>query len=372
MKEKKKRTILNRLWSFVFLLVALVFLGASAVCAVSPVINPNRFVWASFFGLAFWPIFIVDVLLLIVMAFLRAKSFVVPLLALIICIPGFKRSYSVGNKLEGTGDIKVLSYNVEMFREREKNRSIKNMTYDIVYDIASLIRDRQPDIVCIQEFATYDYRLGMEKCIDEFCEKIGMKYSCYNSHENFAGNVIFSRYPIVDIPTETGSDEMFLGVIRKIDAGSRGEFYLANVHMTSYQMTVSELNYVTDTKNLVENSDIYGKSIVGKLKNAYIKRTKDSDQLLQRLPADGLPVVVCGDFNDTPLSYTYGRLKRYGLNDGFIQAGHGAGSTYAGKMPLLRIDYVWSNNQVVPMTFERINEKYSDHYPVVMTFNILN
>lgn len=368
MKEKRKRSVLNRLWSFIFLLVALVFFVASVACAVNPIINPNRFVWASFFGLGFWPIFIVDVILLVLLAFLRSKSFVVPLLALIICIPGFKRSYSMGNKFDGVGDIKVLSYNVELFKETSKNYTKKNLAYDI----ASLIRDQQPDIVCLQEFDFYDGNLGRKKCIEEFGDKIGLKYNYYNTHKNYAGNVIFSRFPIIDIPTETASNEMLLGAIKKIDAGSRGEFYIANVHMVSYQMTDSEVNYVTDTKNYVENSEKYGKSIVGKLKTAFLNRTKDSEKLLNRLPADGLPIVVCGDFNDTPLSYTYGRLKRYGLNDGFIQAGHGVGATYAGNMPLLRIDYVWSNNQVVPMTFERIHEKHSDHYPVVMTFNILN
>ena len=62
--------------------------------------------------------------------------------------------------------------------------------------------------------------------------------------------------------------------------------------------------------------------------------------------------------------------KKAGFVDGFVKAGRGIGYTYAGKLPLLRIDYVWGNEQIEPMAFKRIKFKGSDHYPVMMDFNV--
>ena len=49
---------------------------------------------------------------------------------------------------------------------------------------------------------------------------------------------------------------------------------------------------------------------------------------------------------------------------------NGIGKTYCGRLTLIRIDYLWTNDLIVPMTFEVLKFKQSDHYPVVMSFNV--
>jgi endonuclease/exonuclease/phosphatase family metal-dependent hydrolase len=81
-------------------------------------------------------------------------------------------------------------------------------------------------------------------------------------------------------------------------------------------------------------------------------------------------VVVCGDFNDTPNSYTYHQISK-GLNDAFREAGSGIGTTYVGKIPFLRIDYIlYSKERFDPLYFKVIRKNLSDHYPVVSTLKI--
>ena len=79
------------------------------------------------------------------------------------------------------------------------------------------------------------------------------------------------------------------------------------------------------------------------------------------------PVIVAGDFNDTPVSYTY-RVMRRGLNDAFVEAGYGAGFTYSGKYPPNRIDYILYSDGIDCIDFDIVKVRYSDHYPVIAYF----
>ena len=81
-------------------------------------------------------------------------------------------------------------------------------------------------------------------------------------------------------------------------------------------------------------------------------------------------IIICGDFNETPLSYNYRQMQKAGFTDTFTKVGRGIKPTYAGKLPLLRIDYVWANNGIIPLDFNRLRYKGSDHYPVMLDFSI--
>ena len=81
------------------------------------------------------------------------------------------------------------------------------------------------------------------------------------------------------------------------------------------------------------------------------------------------PVIVTGDFNDTPVSYSYRKVRK-GLSDSFVKTGYGAGFTYKGKYPSNRIDYILHDSKLKPTWFSVMKEKYSDHYPVMAGFNI--
>ena len=67
--------------------------------------------------------------------------------------------------------------------------------------------------------------------------------------------------------------------------------------------------------------------------------------------------------NDTPSSYAYGQLSD-NLKDAFIERGLGFGSTYAGSLPLLRIDYIFASPKAHIERFEVLPYQISDHYPI--------
>ena len=198
-----------------------------------------------------------------------------------------------------------------------------------------------------------------------------MPYQYYHTKQHYGGNVIFSKYPLsaLDADHAMGGENEY-GAVAKVDAGKKGVFYVVCCHLASFQLTNDEITVFSDTGNSKEEVKTKSKSIFVKLKNAYEKRSQEVSKMLEDIPNDGRAIVLCGDFNDTPLSYTYHQIKRAGFTDGFVAAGRGVGRTYAGKLPMLRIDYVWGNDQIQPTAFKRLKFKGSDHFPVMMDFNL--
>ena len=75
------------------------------------------------------------------------------------------------------------------------------------------------------------------------------------------------------------------------------------------------------------------------------------------------PVIAMGDFNDTPQSYAYRKIRK-GINDAFRNAGRGFGNTYAGELPSFRIDYILYSDELVATKYVRTKLRFSDHFPI--------
>jgi len=213
----------------------------------------------------------------------------------------------------------------------------------------------QPDILCIQEGAeAYKFKKAMGY---KYSRRIPASYS-----------VLFSNYPIVDSKTLDLKPHKSLSGWFDIDIG-RDTFRLFLLHLASNSMTA-------ESERLMEEGDISDTETwgeVGDLIRRYARAASTrSDQavLVQEYIAKSPhPVIVCGDFNDVPTSYAFAKIKG-DLNDSFDRAGRGFGSTYAGKVPGLRIDYV-----LVDPKFKIISHKVpklgvSDHNPVIVGIQI--
>ncbi len=83
----------------------------------------------------------------------------------------------------------------------------------------------------------------------------------------------------------------------------------------------------------------------------------------------GKPMILCGDFNDTPVSYTYHKLSR-NLNDAFIGSGTGMGTTFRGNFPYVRIDYLLYSDDFKAYHYKTGKINWSDHYPVMARFRL--
>ena len=76
------------------------------------------------------------------------------------------------------------------------------------------------------------------------------------------------------------------------------------------------------------------------------------------------PYIIAGDFNDTPTSFAVSQMAK-GLRNAFREKGVGLARTYNGDFPNYQIDYVLASNQFDVRSYRIIEEKLSDHYPIV-------
>src|SRR5690606_17487763 len=73
--------------------------------------------------------------------------------------------------------------------------------------------------------------------------------------------------------------------------------------------------------------------------------------------------IICGDFNDTPISYSYYQMKR-GLKDAYVSTAFGPGITYNEYLFHFRIDYIMHSENIKAYRTKVDKIKYSDHYPL--------
>ena len=359
-ENKQKQSFGRRVLIFLVGIFAVIGLLSMFLCAINPYISPNSFVWTSYFGLSFWPILFFNLLILLVLILLKSKkTWLYPVLALVIAVPGFLKSFSVKKELVEAGNIKIMSYNVGNWKDITDDQRNGN---SVRADDIEIINSFNPDIVCFQECGRFS-----KKELESFADKINCKYYV----NELAGILVFSKYPLEDDAfTEKFNTTCTFGTVKLVNAGGLGKFYVECVHLLSYCITTDEIEYIHDAKHLLDESETKGKSVISKLKYGFKERTEDTKILVENMPENGLPIIICGDFNDTPMSYTYHQMRIAGMNDAFLQVGHGLGKTYCGELPLLRIDYFWHSENILPMTFTRMKKKMSDHYPIIMTFNV--
>ena len=366
-RERSERGFFGKVLVFIMTILAVVGLIAMALSVMCPHIDPKHFGWVPFFGLTFWVILLFTVLVFFVLLLLWSRKAWISVLALLVAIPGINKSYSFGNKVENDRGIRVMSYNLYMFQNIDGETNSETTVSKVI----NLVREQSPDLLCCQEFARFKRSVSRNQCIAMFSDSINMPYVYYNRKSNFGGNVIFSKYPIEKVTTGGGfSNEETYGVLVEVDAGAKGKFYLANIHLVSNMLTNKEIDVLTSSPENQQLLDTVGRSVFHKLQKAYIARSDEVKEMLQGIPDVDIPVILCGDFNDTPLSYTYRRIQKAGFSDTFLSVGRGIKPTFAGKLPLLRIDYFWANDKVEPLQFVRYRQKISDHYPILLDFSI--
>lgn len=138
-----------------------------------------------------------------------------------------------------------------------------------------------------------------------------------------------------------------------------------NNHLHSTAINASDNAYITQHQFLLDTArETKIRSIVGRLRANSVLRADQVDSIGRVIEQTRARKIVCGDFNDTPMSYVY-RTMAHGLRDAFRSCGSGYSHTFRGFFNTLRIDYVL-NEGFDPVTYETLMVDYSDHHPVIV------
>ena len=348
-----------------FLFILALFLGFSVY---SQDVNPLDNRWLPFFGLAFPVLLWLNVFLLIFLFFRKKVSLIIPLVAMVYAWPSLNNYYQLTSKSEFSKaeieEMKLLSYNVRIF---DANENIGGNTKDKIFN---MIGELDANILCFQEFYSADKKGVFDtKSIIE--EDLGFT----NSHENFthhmrgglhAGVATFSKLPIIEkgvisFESDYSNSCIFTDILIGPDT-----VRVYNTHLSSIRFQKEDYELVNETVDNVNASEenIQGyKRIFSLLNKAYGKRAVQLQKVLDHIYGCPYPVILAGDFNDTPVSYCYAQTRKY-LTDSFVESGFGVGNTYIGDFPSFRIDYIFHSDEIESAAYKTVDDELSDHHPV--------
>ncbi len=333
-------------------------------------ISPQYFRILGLFGLAY-PVFLIGNLFFVIFWIYRRNNFfAISLIAIGIGSNHFSNTFQL-NPFNSPNDeqttFKVLSYNVRLFDKwnwtNDKNTAI---------NLFDFIIQEEANIVCFQEF--YENNSNPINGYSSFQEKLNLPYKhielVKTKQKKFNyGIATYSNFPIIRRQKLSFKDELstciFTDLKIKNDTIRVYNNHLASIHLGYKDYEFIE-NFDIEKPHKIEKILI----ITQKILNAFYKRSKQVSTIAKHIENSPYPVIVCGDFNDTPVSYAYTQMRNQ-LKDGFVEAGNGIGITYAGSALLpIRIDYILHSTELNAFHFQNPKINDSDHYPITCSFSL--
>lgn len=318
------------------------------------------------FGLGAPFIIVINVLLMLLWIIRWKAMAFLPMILLLFGIPVIMRHvqppFLQQYEKDTEGDIEVMTYNVHIFRDEEWNSSYKR--------VCDFIKKENPDIVALQEYYS-SQRVSSDS--------LGMLMGNYPYFKSYYirkdgdhtgyGLGLYSRYKIVrskEIVFENSDNgAMYADMIIGGDT-----VRVFNCHLQTTNVDDVDIAFVEGVTSGNDN-DVPGKfsRILSKLKSNSTKRASQAEQVSYEVFASPYPVILCGDFNDVPASYTYKTMLK-GLKDSFREAGRGYAHSYRDLYGLFNVDYVFYD----PKTFHCVYYDspmigLSDHDPVIVRVN---
>ena len=350
--------------------------GLALVLAyLSSYVNPEQFVFIAFFGLAYPVLLLANILFLLYWLVLGKRYFILPLLLILLGWNHAQRHYQFrGETLDNTDkySVKVLSYNVKNLSNN--NQGVENkLLRDSIFQF---LGKERPQILCMQEFLipSKNFSQGLNNLKEETTLP-NVYYDNYGLEtQEIDGLILLSRYPIINKGSVAIEDDfifsIFVDLIIKEDT-----IRVYNTHYESIRFRNEDYKFVSGlTENgLGEQKFSEGSiNIMKKLARAFRKRGMQVEILEKHMQLSPYPIILCGDFNDTPSSYVY-RTTSGDLKDAFIESGKGYNNTYAGQLPPLRIDYILCDPQMDIYDYStHYDFQKSDHYPISCIITLPN
>ena len=370
--------MLKRFFIFLNALALLVLL----LSCLAAYIDPNRYWQLSFIGFAFPVVLVVNFLFLLVWIAKRNRFGLLPLIAIVLTWKfihsTFALNFSPQNNETG---IRLMTWNTKSFDLYNWSHNVETRK-----KMMDLIKKESPDVLCLQEFYSNNQVFHN---VEYLRDTLGYKY-CYfppaveliktpktklqktlwrsGVLDQQWGVATFSKFPIsdtgrVDFGNTLGNSCIYTDIEMP---GKKVRLY--NVHFQSIHLGYDDYAALDSLEENQQTNWSAIKNIMRKMKRAYTKRAQQANAVAEHIDAFKGTQILCGDFNDVPVSYTYSTVSK-SLDDAFIEKSFGFGATFANKFSIFRIDYALFDPEIQINSYRTIRKEFSDHYPVVVSFS---
>lgn len=322
---------------------------------LSVYIPPDRQWLPSLFGLAYPVIVSVAGGFIIFWLITKPRYILLSLVPIVVGWGFLSRYVQLAGEKTDKGEVKVLSFNVQHFHA-EGSRSEKEKADKIV----DFLQQQNADIICLQEVRLRKNAIFNLKTTVDGLGAIN-HYQYARSSTTF-GSVTMTRYPILNMGEIRFKNSRNITIYTDVRIKS-DTVRIFNVHLQSYQIDPNKYSII-DSLDITGEEDLREVREMGsKFKRAFQMRAEQVREIRKYIDDSPYLVIVCGDFNDTPASFSYHKL-RGSLKDAFVCAGIGVGRTYIGKLPSFRIDYIFHSDEYKSYNFKTYDFRVSDHLPI--------
>lgn len=336
---------------------------ALLVCYLSTHISPERFWLPALIALGYPILSLINLLFVLYWALRLKWCFIISLCAILLGynhLRSFARLTLSTKLVDEVADISLITYNCNLFG------LYSNKTKPVANEMMDYVLQGHHNIVCFQEFYTNEQFGG-----EQAKRKLHMDaHICYSKSDGKSGYGLatFSRFPIVG-GGELRFADTHNGCIYTDLAVNGDTLRVYNVHLQSIRLKEHHLKFIHSGGAGASRDKTYAETtdIADRLHGAFKKRAAQADSIAAHVRSCRHMVIICGDFNDPPVSYAYRQLA-HGRNDAFVEAGRGIMPTYKRLWRILRIDHVLHSKHLRTLRCRSPRVDYSDHYPVEVDF----
>lgn len=324
-------------------------------------LHPTHHAFLSILGMGFGPVLLVNIAFWVFWVFVKIKNVWLPVLGMLLCYVPIRAYTPFNLAQEKPADaIKVLSYNVYLYNSWDTETGG-------FHPIVDYIVSSKADIVCLQEATEgTPYYDEIWKTFRQHYKYTNRKVKKRPGEDHI---VLLSKFPILWSEEIEYNSKFNMSVAYMLDI--RGvKTLVVNNHFESYGLSAEDKD---DFKTLVKGDVIEkqattkSKSLLRKVSRTAARRSPQVDAVaryVQKYLDKGVPVILCGDFNDNPISYAHHAISKI-LDDSYVAAGNGPGFSYHRSGMYFRIDHIFTSSDFHTYQAAVDNSiSSSDHYPI--------
>ncbi len=331
--------------------------------------NPQYFTIPAVFTLALPYFAIATGVLVIFWACMRKLIFTgLGVGTIILCMAPMAQAFPFGSKkspTEGKLKFSLMSYNILHTDDRQDPQYPGNRAVEFILHSGM-------DIVCLAElhnFTPEEFKKASPQLVDSL-----IRAYPYRAGLSSTDIKVMSKYPVERTGYKWDGERYGWSQrfdLFKVHFPGGHTLNLAMVHLYSYDLSEDERKVVTgmrSAKGLKNSAKEFKSTIYSKLRNAFQRRAENAALLRKEIDRISGPLIVCGDFNDVPASWSYNLIMGDDLKDAYTETNFGPTFTYNAHMFYFHIDQILYKGDLKALSVRKGKIKTSDHYPLLSEF----